>query len=129
MMLADLESKIKYIFKDRSLLIEALTHRSACNEKRGFIKNNERLEFLGDAVVELVITDLLLERFPERNEGKLSKIRASLVNTDSLADLARKIALPGFIILGKGEDASGGRDRDSILADSYDCLLYTSRCV
>jgi ribonuclease III len=97
----------------------ALTHRSFAAEAA----NNEKLEFLGDAVLALAMSDLLMARFPEANEGDLSKIRASLVNADVLARKARELDLGSHLRLGKGEEKTGGRDKSSILAAGYEALL------
>ena len=104
------------------LLRLALTHRSYAFEAGG-IPTNERLEFLGDAVLGVVITDDIYHRFPEAPEGRLAKIRAAAVNTQSLADLARDLGIGSYVLLGRGEEQSGGRDKDSILADTMEALL------
>ncbi|MGN0527753.1 MAG: ribonuclease III [Eubacterium sp.] len=117
-----LEEKIEYTFKDKSLLTQALTHSSYANEKQGGIKCNERLEFLGDAVISIVSAQYLYEAFPDMPEGDLSKLRSSLVCTRSLSDFARQIDLGSYMLLGKGELNTGGRDRDSILEDAFEAL-------
>ena len=117
-----LEEKIEYTFKDKCLLTQALTHSSYANEKQGGIKCNERLEFLGDAVISIVSAQYLYESFPDMPEGDLSKLRSSLVCTRSLSDFARQIDLGSYILLGKGELNTGGRDRDSILEDAFEAL-------
>lgn len=117
-----LEEKIEYTFKDKSLLTQALTHSSYANEKQGGIKCNERLEFLGDAVISIVSAQYLYEAFPDMPEGDLSKLRSSLVCTGSLSDFARQIDLGSYMLLGKGELNTGGRDRDSILEDAFEAL-------
>lgn len=104
-------------FVDKSLLIKSLTHRSAG------AKNNERLEFLGDAILGFVIAEILYQRFPNSDEGILSRLRASLVNQQSLASIARNMNLGDFIILGPGELKSGGFRRDSILSDALEALM------
>ncbi|HEX8960465.1 MAG TPA: ribonuclease III [Geobacteraceae bacterium] len=121
---AKLESAIAYRFANRALLNEALTHRSFLNEteEKG-IKDNERLEFFGDAVIDFFLSHLLLERFPASREGELTKIRASLVGEENLADLARRIGLGRYLRLGRGEEKSGGREKRSILADAYEALV------
>lgn len=127
-MLSELETKIQYQFKDQGLLEKALSHKSQANEKRHLGENketlhNERLEFLGDAVLQLVISDILWDRFRESDEGKLSKMRSSLVNEASLAEIARSIDLGQHLLLGKGEINTGGRNKNSILACGYEALL------
>ena len=109
-------------FTDLDLLQLALTHRSYAFEAGG-LPTNERLEFLGDAVLGVVITDDIYHRFPEAAEGRLAKIRAAAVNTQSLADIARGLGLGEHVALGKGEEQSGGRDKDSILADTMEAVL------
>ncbi len=100
----------------------ALTHRSYCAENLDVV-SNERLEFLGDSVLGLVVTNHIYRRYPDLPEGQLAKLRASVVNTGSLARLAREIGLGPTLRLGKGEDQSGGRDKESILADSLEAVL------
>ena len=109
-------------FDDPGLLCLALTHRSYAFEAGG-LPTNERLEFLGDAVLGIVVTDDIYHRFPEAAEGRLAKIRAAAVNTQSLADVARGLGLGDHVMLGKGEEQSGGRDKDSILADTMEAVL------
>lgn len=119
----ELERRIGYIFKDTNLLITALTHSSYANENRHGISDNERLEFLGDSVLELVIADYLYGMFEQYKEGDLTKIRASIVSEGSLAEIARSIELGEFLYLGKGEANTGGRNRDSILADAVEAII------
>ena len=122
--LSDLESQIDYCFKDVSLLREALTHSSALNESSGGeARDNERLEFLGDAVLGLMVASLLLERFPDKREGELSRLRASLVGEENLARMARSLDLGRFLVMGKGERQTGGAQRKSLLADAFEALL------
>lgn len=109
-------------FTDPSLLELALTHRSHAFEAGG-LPTNERLEFLGDAVLGVIVTDLLYRRYPDASEGRLAKIRAAAVNTHSLADLARGFDLGAAVRLGRGEEQSGGRDKDSILADTLEAVI------
>ena len=110
-----LENRIGYEFRNRNLLILALTHSSYANEKKlGKAGCNERLEFLGDAVLELISSDFLYKKFTQIPEGELTKKRASLVCEPSLAYCARDFGLPQYLLLGKGEDMTGGRNRDSI---------------
>ncbi|MDY5023073.1 MAG: ribonuclease III [Blautia sp.] len=122
--LAALEQKIGYHFQNRKLLVQALTHSSYANEKKlGKLGCNERLEFLGDAVLELISSDFLYHRFPGIPEGELTKKRASMVCEPSLAFCAREFGLPQYLLLGKGEDMTGGRNRDSIVSDATEALL------
>lgn len=108
---------LHYRFRDASLLTRALTHRSRGSE------NNERLEFLGDSVLNLVVSAHLFDRFPDLSEGDLTRLRASLVNKPSLAALARELSLGQYLQLGEGELRSGGFDRDSILADGMEAVF------
>ena len=118
------EKSLGYSFKKREHLFRALTHKSYANE-RGLesSENNERYEFLGDAVLELAISNLLFERFPDYPEGELSKIRAAAVNEVQLAELAREVNIGDFLNLGKGEHMTGGRDKPSLLSDAYEAVL------
>jgi ribonuclease III len=109
-------------FKDASLRELALTHRSYAFE-HGQTTNNERLEFLGDAVLGVVVTDMAYREFPHLPEGELAKLRAAIVNMSALADVARDLDVGRFLLLGKGEEMSGGRDKTSILADVVEALL------
>ena len=111
-------------FQDPGLLQQALVHRSFLNEQAGeSAQSYERLEFLGDAVIELTVSTELFRRFPLFTEGELTKQRAALVRTESLAGLARRVGIGEFLVLGKGEEATGGRERDSILAASFEALV------
>lgn len=101
----------------------ALTHRSYAFEQPTPLPHNERLEFLGDAVLGLVVTDLIYHRHPDLSEGDLARLRASLVNTAALAQAARMVDLGPHLRLGKGEEASGGRDKDSLLADTFEAVI------
>ena len=118
----DWEALLGYRFRDRSLLARALTHSSYANEHRG-CDHNERLEFLGDAVLELSSSAFLYRRFPVEPEGSLSRRRASLVCEASLADCARKLSLGEKLCLGKGEEKGGGREKDSLLADAFEAVI------
>ncbi|HWI41265.1 MAG TPA: ribonuclease III [Verrucomicrobiae bacterium] len=119
-----LEGALSYVFRDRNLLVQALTHRSALNElPRGSARDNQRMEFLGDAVLGLLVAQLLIERFPELREGELSRLRAALVNERNLAVLGSRLSLGTHLVMGKGEEKTGGRERRSILADTYEALL------
>ncbi|MBQ9844671.1 MAG: ribonuclease III [Oscillospiraceae bacterium] len=117
------EQNIQYTFKDKSLLNLALTHSSYANESKSHIAYNERLEFLGDAVLQLVTSEKLYKENPHMPEGKMSKTRAALVCEDALANYSHKIDLGSFMFLGKGEENTGGRERPSILADAFEALI------
>lgn len=120
----ELQRTIGYSFKDQSLLTMALTHSSFANERgRGNHKDYERLEFLGDAVLELVSSDYLFHKHEDLPEGKLTKLRASMVCEPALAKCARNIGLEDYILLGKGEEMTGGRDRDSIISDVMEAVI------
>ena len=106
-----------YSFKDQSLAENALTHRSFSSN------NNERLEFLGDSALDLVISELLFEKYSDESEGNLSRMRASIVNKESLSELAREINLDQYLILGQGEIKSGGGDRSSILSNALEAII------
>ena len=121
---SELEEIIGYKFNDKELLKTALTHTSYSNENRGKKhKHNERLEFLGDSVLGLVVSRYIYENYPNLPEGKLTRIRAAVVCERSLWECASNIELGRFIILGHGEEISGGRNRMSILADAYEALI------
>jgi ribonuclease-3 len=107
---------------DPDLLFQALTHRSYAYENGG-LPTNERLEFLGDSVLGLVVTAALYRRHPEKPEGELAKLRAAVVNMKALAGVGRSLALGQYILLGRGESASGGKNKDSILADTVEALI------
>lgn len=116
--------KLRYRFGDLSLIEEALRHSSYVNEQGDpEMRDNERLEFLGDAVLNLIVGHLLMERFPELNEGDLSRMRAGLVNESQLADIARTMDLGIHIHLGKGEMLSSGHEKKSILANAFEAVL------
>ncbi|MBN1282212.1 MAG: ribonuclease III [Proteobacteria bacterium] len=119
-----LEKSIGYRFRRREHLRRALTHKSYANELRmAYADHNERLEFLGDAVLELAISHLLMERFTEFPEGELSKLRAAVVNEGQLAEIAREVGLGDYLYLGKGEDQTGGRDKPSLLSDALEAVF------
>ena len=123
-MLKELESILEIDFNNKKLLIRAITHKSFPNENPNLnIKNNERMEFLGDAVLDLSISSYLFNEFPDYPEGKLAKMKAILVSAPILADIAKKINLNKFLLLGKGEEMTGGRERDSILADAMEGII------
>jgi len=116
-----LEGKIGYTFRDRSLLVLALTHTSFANEAHsGHLGSNERLEFLGDAVLELVSSDFFYREKPKLSEGELTKLRASFVCEPALAYCAEQIPLPPYLLLGRGEEMTGGRLRPSIVSDAME---------
>ena len=119
--LASLEDRLGYSFSDPSLLIEALTHTSYSAEHSS--PSYERLEFLGDAVLGLVAASLIFERFPEAPEGEMTKLRAVVVDRRSLASVGRNLGVTRHIRVGRGEERSGGRDRDSIVSDVVEALL------
>jgi ribonuclease-3 len=121
--LTPLENKIQYIFQNKALLVTAFTHSSYANEHERKIEDNERLEFLGDSVLNLVITSYLYNKYPSRLEGELTKIRASVVSEASLHKVAEILELGRYLRLGKGEEATGGRRRSSILADAVEALI------
>lgn len=121
--IGELEREIGYKFQNPKLLLNALTHSSYANEKRGKYPDNERLEFLGDAVLGMVIANYLYGLFKEHKEGDLTKIRASIVSEGPLGEIARDIGLGQFLFLGRGEANTGGRDRDSILADAVEAII------
>lgn len=118
----DIEEKINYTFRNKDILRESLTHKSYSNENR-LLYNNERLEFLGDAVLNLIISDYLLRRLPDSPEGDLSKLRAMVVNENTLSKVAERIELGNELFLGKGEDMTGGREKPSLLSDALEALI------
>jgi ribonuclease-3 len=119
-----LEDKIKYHFSDPMILFHAMTHSSYANEMRlDKEKNNERLEFLGDAVLELVTSEAVYTEYTDLTEGDLTKLRASIVCEQTLSACARELKLGEYLLLGKGEDISGGRNRDSILSDTLEAMI------
>ena len=121
---SQLEGAAGYCFEDKTLLKQAMTHSSYANEHRAqHMKDNERLEFLGDAVLEVISSEFLFKEYPEMPEGDLTKLRASIVCEPTLAYCARDIKLGQYLFLGKGEDAEGGRTRDSILSDAFEALI------
>lgn len=119
---ADIQERIAYRFTDSELLERALTHKSYANENR-VPSHNERLEFLGDAVLNLVISEYLMNNCPDSTEGDLSRLRAAVVSEPALAVVSRELGLGEFLLLGKGEDQTGGRDKDSLLANSLEALI------
>ena len=122
--LEPLERRIGYRFRDRGLLEHALTHRSRVHEDAsGGVFDNESMEFLGDSVLGFVIADMLFREFPQHNEGQKSKLKASIVSATSLARLAERLGLGEFLILGRGEEKTGGRRKHAIIADCYEALI------
>ena len=120
----ELEKKIGYAFENLDLLVNALTHSSYANEHHiAYRGNNERLEFLGDAVLEVTSSEFLFRTYPNLPEGELTKKRASLVCEPTLALCAREISLGNYLLLGKGEEATGGRRRDSVVSDAMEALI------
>ena len=119
-----LEQKINYSFRDRQLLRQALTHSSCANEQKiNKCEDYERLEFLGDAVLELVSSDYIFREHPDMSEGRMTKYRSAIVCEPALAFCAREIGLEQYILLGKGEEATGGRKRDSIISDVMEAVI------
>lgn len=119
-----LEQTLGYTFANRSLLLHALTHSSFVNESRETgVSSNERLEFLGDSVLGMIMAEHLFDTFSHTPEGELSKLRASVVCEDSLARLARRMNLGNYLRMGRGEEKNGGRERDSILADAMEAVI------
>jgi ribonuclease-3 len=119
-----LQRAVDYRFRDRGLLEHAMTHRSRANEEAsGGVLDNESMEFLGDAILGFVVADLLFCEFPDLDEGKKSKIKASLVSTATLARQAERLALGEHLLLGRGEEKTGGRKKQALLADGYEALI------
>ncbi len=118
-----LEEKLKYKFNNINLLQAALIHSSYANEMRGSAVSNERLEFLGDAVLSVIVADHIYNTYPNMPEGELTRLRASLVCEKSLCEFSRELDIGEYLKLGKGEDKTGGRERDSILADAFEAIL------
>ena len=118
-----LQTRLGYFFRDENLLRLALTHPSVAHEQGASVQHNQRLEFLGDAVLQLILTSELYEKFPAMDEGPLTKARAQMVNRRALADQGRRLGLGEHLIVSRGEEASGGRQRPSALADTFEALL------
>jgi len=122
--LSTLEKKIGYTFRGKELLKKAMTHSSYLNEhRREKLECNERLEFLGDAVLELTVSETLYQRYPKKPEGELTKLRASIVCEPTLALCAKEIDLGAYLILGNGEEIGGGRERASVISDAMEALI------
>ncbi len=127
MALEKLQDRLRYRFGDRGVLLQSLTHKSFGHEffqeKPIALRDNERLEFLGDAILDVIVSDILLESFPNANEGQLSKMRAAVVNEKTLAQLAKSIQLQECVRLGKGEAQTGGNEKASILSSTFEALI------
>ena len=121
--LKECENSINYTFKNKDYLLEALTHRTYANEKSNNMKYNQRLEFLGDSVLSLIINEYLFKTYENYEEGILSRFKSSLVSRDSLADISRSLNLGNYILLGRGEEASGGRYRANMLEDLFEAIV------
>ncbi|MEF2244595.1 MULTISPECIES: ribonuclease III [unclassified Paenibacillus] len=119
----ELQRSLQLNFKQPKLLKQAFTHTSYVNEQRGVVQHNERLEFLGDAVLQLLVSEYLYTTYPKRPEGELTRMRASIVCEASLAYFAEKLELGEHILLGRGEEQLGGRQRPALLADLFESLL------
>ena len=124
MNLSDLETALGFTFRDKSLLTRALTHRSYLNENPDLpFLDNERLEFLGDAILDFAAAEFLYQRFPEMSEGDLTSLRAAVVKGETLARFANDLGLPQFLLMSRGEDAAGGRIRAALLAGAFEALI------
>ncbi len=121
--LSNLQGRLGVIFRNEALLRRALTHRSYINEHPEEIEDNERLEFLGDAVLDFLIASMLYHRFPEMSEGQLTPLRSALVRTEQLAQFARQVAVGAAVRLGKGEADAGGRERESVLCSTFEAII------
>jgi len=120
----EFDRRLPFTLKDKGLVQKVFVHRSFLNEKEGVsLESNERLEFLGDAVLSNCISHLLFEKFPEIDEGELTRLRAKLVNKRTLAELAKGLSMSEFLLLGKGERSTGGRENPTILAGAFEALL------
>jgi len=122
--LKQLQKQLSYSFKKISRLDQAFIHKSFANENpERNLEDNERLEFLGDAVLDLIISHIIMDEFPRYSEGDLTKLRSSLVNERKIAELSRELELGNYLLLGKGEDSTKGRNKNSILADTYEAVI------
>ncbi len=122
--LSELQEEISYQFRDHSLLDLALTHRSYANERPGgTFQDNERLEFLGDSVLTVIISHLIMKRFPQSQEGEMTRLRATLVNEKSLAGISKKLGLNQYLLLGRGEALRGGSEKSSLISNAYEALI------
>lgn len=118
-----LESKLNYKFNNIKLLKNALTHSSYANEVRNGLTSNERLEFLGDSILSIIVSEYIYKHYPNMPEGELTRLRSSLVCEKALCGFSRELEIGKYLLLGKGEDKGGGRERDSILADAFEAVL------
>jgi len=119
-----LQRRLSFFFNEPKRLQQALTHKSYLNEaKEEGVKDNERLEFLGDAVLDLIISDILMERFPDASEGALSKMKSRIVSEETLARVAKQIDLGNFLYLGRGEEVTHGKEKRSLLADAMEAVI------
>ncbi|MEK7628688.1 MAG: ribonuclease III [Patescibacteria group bacterium] len=123
MELEHFETKTGFVFNNKALLRQAFTHRSYLNEHKGMGEHNERLEFLGDAVLELVVSEFLYEKYPDRPEGELTSYRAALVNTNSISEAAQELDMNTHLLLSKGESKDTGRARQFILANTFEAFI------
>ena len=121
--LTNCQETIKYEFRNKSHLLEAITHRTYANESKKKMKYNQRLEFLGDSVLSLIMSDYLFRKYNTSKEGLLSKVKSSLVSQKSLSDISKELKLGNFLLLGHGEEASGGRYRDNMLEDLFEAIV------
>ncbi len=117
------EKKIGYVFNNKELLRRALTHSSFANENKASSGSNERLEFLGDSVLGLIVSDYIFRLLPDVDEGQLSKFRASLVCEQSLYEISKNISLSSLVLLGRGEEMTGGRERPSVISDAFEAII------
>ena len=122
-LLGELSKVLAYDFKDKNLIKTAITHTSFANEARGRVDHNERLEFLGDSVLSLSVSEFIYKTYPKLPEGSMTKLRAGVVSEFTLAKIAKSMGLGKYLRLGKGEQINGGRHRDSILADAFEAII------
>ncbi len=122
-MYSDFQKELNYKFKNLSLLKKALTHSSYANEGKKHLESNERLEFLGDSVLSIIVSDYLYNKYPSLPEGELTKIRAALVCENALHGFSVRLGMGKYLFLSKGEESTGGRERSSILADAFEAVL------